>query len=364
MEDLLTVIFFTFFFTIFPFIPIFLTIWHIRQCYKIFKGNSVYKYLWVDWITIGIGMFYSFLFFTFKSITSSDWYVQLYGEDIHTFILSSSKQPLVVIMVLSFIAYTLIRKESYKGVGPLLQSLLFSMVYLGFGITLITSIQVIRFPVLTLFGFNLLLIYLKAILEYVQNNTSVASEQLMHTKYEWANRYLRTAHKVPLFGVILLLPLTIIVILVSNVFGQEPNSIIKAWSDTADWTFSQRMPPENLFYDQHYLCSVAAGGHQKVVNPLRTGKRHGNRIVVNRQLCIANAFEQVIQEKLPMCHKGVRMFYDTVGYPIAKHINSKWVADLVYLAMKPLEWFFLIVLYCVDPFPENRIAVQYPHVPL
>ena len=27
--------------------------------------------------------------------------------------------------------------------------------------------------------------------------------------------------------------------------------------------------------------------------------------------------------------------------------------------MKPLEWFFLAVLYAVDVKPENRIAVQY-----
>jgi len=32
---------------------------------------------------------------------------------------------------------------------------------------------------------------------------------------------------------------------------------------------------------------------------------------------------------------------------------------LVYVAMKPLEWFFLLVLYTVDARPENRIHVQY-----
>ena len=96
-----------------------------------------------------------------------------------------------------------------------------------------------------------------------------------------------------------------------------------------------------------------------MVKPIRLGMRHGHQVVVNRQLCIANAFEQILEEKTPGFHKALRHFYDTYGYPIARKIHSKWVADLVYFIMKPLEWLFLIVLYLVDVRPENRIAVQY-----
>lgn len=48
------------------------------------------------------------------------------------------------------------------------------------------------------------------------------------------------------------------------------------------------------------------------------------------------------------------------GYPIAKYIHSPYLADVVYFLMKPLEWFFLAVIYLCDAKPENRIAVQYP----
>ena len=47
------------------------------------------------------------------------------------------------------------------------------------------------------------------------------------------------------------------------------------------------------------------------------------------------------------------------GFPIAKLIRSPWIADGIYLLMKPLEWLFLAVLYAVDLHPEDRIAVQY-----
>lgn len=48
-------------------------------------------------------------------------------------------------------------------------------------------------------------------------------------------------------------------------------------------------------------------------------------------------FEQIIEEKAPRFHYVVRSFYDKYGYPVAKHINSKYAADFVYFLMKPLE---------------------------
>lgn len=41
------------------------------------------------------------------------------------------------------------------------------------------------------------------------------------------------------------------------------------------------------------------------------------------------------------------------------HIVHSAVADIIYLLMKPLEWFFVMVIYLVDKKPEDRIAVQY-----
>ena len=154
----------------------------------------------------------------------------------------------------------------------------------------------------------------------------------------------------PLLGV-----LTAILIL----FGQKPDSLIQAWTQTSDWTLSLQKAPPNVLYDEHYLCTVAAGGHPKVVRPLRMGVRHGHRIVANRQLLVANAFEDLLAERMPGAHRRLRNFYDRYGYPIARHIRSRWMADLVYFIMKPLEYFFVIVLYLFDTQPENRIAVQY-----
>lgn len=84
---------------------------------------------------------------------------------------------------------------------------------------------------------------------------------------------------------------------------------------------------------------------------------HGN--IVNRQLCIANAFEELIQEKTPGFHRRIRAFYDTYGYPLSRKITTPVIADIIYILMKPLEWAFLIFLNAFDLRPEQRIARQY-----
>ncbi len=156
-----------------------------------------------------------------------------------------------------------------------------------------------------------------------------------------------------------MIPLYGIVICILCIFGQKPDSVIKAFTETSDWILSKEISPPPVEYDAHYLCTVSLQGHRGLVKPIRYGIRRGNRIVVNRQLCVANAFEQLLEERIPRFHKAVRHFYDTYGYPISKWITNPWSADVVYLLMKPLEWIFVMLLYLFDEKPENRIAGQY-----
>lgn len=160
---------------------------------------------------------------------------------------------------------------------------------------------------------------------------------------------------------ICLFPILIIIQLVLVLFGQRPDSFIRAFFETSSFNYSNipAPKPEIIEGDGHYLCTVSVKGHKKLVKPIRAGIRRGLRISVNRQLLIANAFENILEQYMPTFHKAIRNFYDRYGYPISRHINSKWSADIIYLLMKPLEWFFLFVLYTIDKKPENRIHMQY-----
>ena len=165
-------------------------------------------------------------------------------------------------------------------------------------------------------------------------------------------------------AVVALLPVLGILVGLLILFGQQPDSIIKVFTQTSDWVLSGEISPPPVAYDTHYLCTVSLRGHKKIVKPLRYGIRRGEKIVVNRQICVANEFEQLLEEKAPHLHRKIRRFYDTYGYPVSRHINTAWAADIVYILMKPLEWFFVAVLYLVDPKPENRINSQYMPKPL
>ena len=167
------------------------------------------------------------------------------------------------------------------------------------------------------------------------------------------------------FPVLLLLCLPVLFVLISVLllFGQKPDSVIRAFTDTYKHNLSQLdYLCQDVICDSHFLCSVAAGGHQKLVKPQRLGKRGGKLIICNRQLLIANAFEEVIQEQFPLFHRFIRHHYNKVGNLVHRYygiFTNKYVADLVYIMMKPLEWLFLVFLYLFDRQPENRIAKQY-----
>ena len=185
-------------------------------------------------------------------------------------------------------------------------------------------------------------------------------------KREYKNKFLNKCNKIlndvdkwPIISVIIAIPIFTILICILMIFGQRPDEAIKAFLETSDWTLSQKISPPPVTYDAHYLCTVSLKGHKQIVKPTRIGIRRGEKIIVNRQLCIANAFEDLIKEKTPRFHHFIRYIYDKYGYPLSKHINTAVQADITYILMKPLEWIFLITLYLFDKKPENRINLQY-----
>jgi len=161
------------------------------------------------------------------------------------------------------------------------------------------------------------------------------------------------------WALILLLPVWVVITMILILFGQEKDSLIKVWTETTTWTFSRHEHPPYLGHNGHYLCTVAACGHPTVVKPLRLGMRHNRVIIVNRQLSVANAYEEMVQTFFPKFHKIVRTVYDTCGYPISKNITNKYISDIVYILMKPLEYFFVISLYLFVRKPEELINKQY-----
>lgn len=324
----------------------------------------------IELVTLGFGAVCTFFWFNLMSnIQFADWSEQLYNAELHSPIQPRSLPTVIVLGAVALLGYAVLRIVPAKKLPPLTAALSIAALYIGIALSIALCVQLAKGEdevILALLPLNLILIFLKFIREVVTLREPIPDEDLAQKNglVRGLNRFLNKSRRLPWVGLLLALPLLGVVIAVLCLFGQAPDSIIQAWTQTAGWTFSMQNAPENLIMDEHYLCTVAAGGHQRVVKPLRLGRRHGHEVIVNRQLCVANAFEQLLMERTPRFHHALRSFYDRFGYPIAKHIRTPLAADIVWLVMKPLEWLFLAVLYLFDAKPENRIAVQYPHAPV
>lgn len=162
--------------------------------------------------------------------------------------------------------------------------------------------------------------------------------------------------KIPVL-VILCAPLLALLQFILTLAGQAPDSLISMFTESCGFLLSNYSGCS--CGGDHYLCSVAANGSTKLVKPSRTGWRKNERIVVNRQLLVANAFEHWLEDHTPELHRAVRKTYDACGIPVNKWSKHKNAANIIFILMKPLEWFFLLWLYCFDKAPETRIAKQY-----
>lgn len=274
----------------------------------------------------------------------------------------------LVIFVLASILCAVILDRG-KLLPPLFAAILTGGVYMGIILWVFFAVQLVKNADSTFLLWYLLLYplnYIICAVRILRENIELYTEHYRKTETAVKNSFIKLLWKIlskasvwAWFPLICVIPVTGALMCVCLIFGQGVFGIIKAFTETSDWTFSTMISPPPIEYEGHYLCTVAVNGHEKLVKPTRLGIRHGVKIGVNRQLCIANAFEQIIEEKAPEFHKAVRHIYDKYGYPISKHITTKLRADIIYIAMKPLEWIFLIVLYLSDINPESRIALQY-----
>lgn len=86
-----------------------------------------------------------------------------------------------------------------------------------------------------------------------------------------------------------------------------------------------------------FIVTAACRGHQHLVGPFSEVQHNGRKVRANRQLQTFWQFEKTWHEQLPLSHNLFRNIYNRVGPVIAGRIQSSWMADAVYLALKPME---------------------------
>lgn len=308
------------------------------------------------------GVLYLMLF-GLEFSTAGDWYEQIYEMQLHYSISSDFGWAAEVPAVLGLLGLLALIFFEARKMSPLVSAFSIAGVVLLNVFQIALAIQLAKnisgwALMLYVYHFNVFVISVSAVKKQIKQQLEIFEEQNSEDK----SRLYRLMSSAAGYSALVFLCLFFVIAVLEIIFiltGQGADAPIKAFKDTADWTFSRQIPPPPKHYEGHYLCTVAAGGHKRIVKPLRYGTRHGATIIVNRQLCIANAFEDYIHEKLPRFHRIIRGAYDKYGYPISKHITTPRRADAVYILMKPLEWVFLVFLYMFDTKPEQRISRQY-----
>ena len=353
-------------------LPALLTVYNIRK----FAGDlsETKDDPVIDMLIMGLGFYFCSIVVsvgTYSKVSDSlDWFSPAYEGYLHAFLHTEYKFSVNILIFAGFIGFLLLCTKNPQETPPLISAIAVSLVGIGCTVGLFIIIQLMAnfdivyiYPVV--YWINAVIISARRIRRQIISHVNYVNEKQTVYRNRIAFRLAEIMSKISTmtkFCFLMIIPVAVILEIIFILIGQGADGAIKAFTETPDWTFSQQIPPpsiERTYPDGHYLCTVATGGHRKVVKPLRYGKRCGNIIIVNRQLLTANAFEDLIAEKAPNFHHAVRTFYNKHGYPLSKHITTKLRADIVYIVMKPLEWIFLIVLYLFDSHPENRIAVQY-----
>lgn len=87
-----------------------------------------------------------------------------------------------------------------------------------------------------------------------------------------------------------------------------------------------------------FVVTAASRGHERLVGPFTTTIHCGQPRIANHQLIALWNFERLWRGRWPQSHRWFRSLYNRIGPAVARRINSPWKADLVYLALKPVEW--------------------------
>ncbi|MGI9456587.1 MAG: DUF6688 family protein [Aeoliella sp.] len=108
-----------------------------------------------------------------------------------------------------------------------------------------------------------------------------------------------------------------------------------------------------------FVASAAARGHHRFVKSWRVRGATGHRVAITRQLQLLKSLEILLKESVPRLHKSLRRVYNRVGPVIARRLGNPWLADGVYILLKPAEWLAWVVVRSIGKVPANVVAAIY-----
>ena len=104
-----------------------------------------------------------------------------------------------------------------------------------------------------------------------------------------------------------------------------------------------------------YIATAGARGHRRFVGAREVDNGRGGVVVLNEQLRVLICAEIAVHVIWPGVGRVFRRVYDVVGPVLARGVVNAWVADAVYVSLKPVEWGARVMLWGL--FGDVRVVV-------
>ena len=264
--------------------PVLLSIINLIYLFNLKKDElSKKEEIKVEAITMIVGSCFMFIFLAsgFANIKYKDWNESIFHFEIHTPIATEMMLTICIFILVAILGYLILRFAKINKLSPLALVLAMSALYIGVIVAGLWICQVFKMSIenliLILFPLNVIVIFIKVIKDVIIKWNSEYKDKRRVLKdnklINLCNKILNNSLNWPWLALIFMVPLLGILIGILALFGQAPDSVIRAFTETAEWNLSTKIPAQSLEYDGHYLCTVAAGGHKEIVKPIRLGRR-------------------------------------------------------------------------------------------
>lgn len=213
--------------------------------------------------TLAVGFIDSFLYLIFHSytLTFSEWCEPLAKGELHETIGATWDYAILGFFIIGLIALLVMMRNDVNYLPPLVTVMCFSAMYLMAIILVVWCIQIsnnsIMYPIIVLFA-NILMMVIILTRDKIRE---WCSEKKRNPKYmnfgknpiiKSLNEKLQDAKKWHVYAIdgtaLFLVMLFIILILV----GQGPLALIEPWTETTDWTLSQKTRPQDIQHVDEY----------------------------------------------------------------------------------------------------------------
>ena len=207
-------------------------------------------------ITMIVGSCFMFIFLAsgFANIKYKDWNESIFHFEIHTPIATEMMLTICIFILVAILGYLILRFAKINKLSPLALVLAMSALYIGVIVAGLWICQVFKMSIenliLILFPLNVIVIFIKVIKDVIIKWNSEYKDKRRVLKdnklINLCNKILNNSLNWPWLALIFMVPLLGILIGILALFGQAPDSVIRAFTETAEWNLSTKIPAQSL----------------------------------------------------------------------------------------------------------------------